>query len=537
MYNILLVDDELFVLNGLSRLLRTYSKEFGEIYLVQDGIEALRLLDEHPIDIVITDLKMPYMNGIALIHQIVRMHPACRIIILSGLESFSCAQEAISNNIKAYLLKPVRKDELFSALSHVLEEMEAEKEHSSYVQALERQLEKHLPMLKDRFFLDLCNGDYNEQMAEFLHLQFKKGLYKIALLMPEQLPIENDAFLREQARQIACIELLEFTNSAFAAHEIPFWAFQLHHYVCLLLKLTPNQNNNALSKQLAAFQEEFQKESRFQMGIAVSGTFAAVSQLPSFLEQAFSAARQKIYHGKGAIIFYDDIEQNEPSAGASVYLDFFHAKTCIYRSLMAHQKDQIEAKLDELYEVLSGNKALSADFIRALCTEILSVFSIFAFEQNIPTTEFYYHDRLPAETIFHLDTLDEFFALLRFANDRIDAVLSDRNAQNKSSLVEKIKDYIQNNIETNVQIEQLADVFYLTPNYISTLFKRETGVSLGRYISQEKIAHAQRLLIDTKMKIYEVAQAVGYKDVQYFSRVFKKQTGMQPSDFRQAQHG
>ena len=209
MYNILIVDDELYVLHGLKKLLLSVSKKINHVFVEQSGRNVLQLVEREQIDIIFTDIKMPNMDGIELIERITAMNIDAKIIILSGFENFEYAQKAIAYNIQYYLLKPITKKELTQVLEKVTREIEMEKSHHKYVAKLEQQLQANLPILKEKFFYELAIGQYNQEMADFLQVQNHGSCNKIMLIAVDD-NRESKSNIDEKTKQL---NLLQITNA------------------------------------------------------------------------------------------------------------------------------------------------------------------------------------------------------------------------------------------------------------------------------------------------------------------------------------
>lgn len=531
MYNILLVDDEMFVLNALSALLKEFTGKIGKIRMAQDGQRALQLMREEEADIVFTDIRMPYMGGMELIEHLVAESPKCKIIILSGYDNFTYAQKAIANNIYAYLLKPVRKKELYETLERFFEQDKTTAKRNQYIKQLERQLQNNLSTLKEQFFFDLSIGRYRKELADFLRLKFKKQHYKILVCTSKEFLPNSVDFPSEKTKQLA---LLEISNTAenFFKDKLDFEIFHLQHRVCLLISPKSTQNNIFLEGLLRSLQDEMLANSSIEISVGISSGFEQILDFSMHLEQALAALKQKIYFGNSAIVFYENIAQNPKQ---QIYLNIAQQKQQIYQALEAGHKETVEKLLIFCKNTLKAHQSYSLDFLKNIGLDILSIFTIFSFEHNIDTTNFLHKNKPPYESILLSQTLDEIFEPLLKTSYILLDILQKRNQLQMSSTVCKIKQYIKENLAEDLSLDQLSEVVFLTPNYISTLFKKETGVSFSAFVGMQKMEYAKKLLCQTKLKIYEVAEAVGYRDVQYFSRIFKKTFGKQPTDYRQVQ--
>ena len=538
MYKLLLVDDEEFVLSGMSRLLnsliQTKNLPIAEIRTAQNGLEAIELMEERPADVIITDIKMPGMDGMELIERLSDRNQNCKIIILSGFDSFKYAQTAIKNNIKAYLLKPVKRTDLELALEKVFGEISEEAGHADYVRKLEEQLTADLPILREKFFFELANGNYQKDLAEFLRLKLTHGPHQIALIVP-------DSFKANDYSQVALekdkqLILLQISNEFKQRMRplMPCEAFQLHHRICVLISPQRFQNNIYLEHHLRAYQTQLQQERDITCSIGISQQFGNIEDFSFYLEEAYAALNQRILIGHHALIFYSDVfswkNQRKDSA---LYEKAIRFKLDIYHALQAGQQEKVEKFLDRYKKELQLLPYCPLELIRTISSDLITTFMVFSFEQGIDSKSLLYSNHSPAELILLSNSLDDIFSILHQTTVQIFESLSVKSQADTISTIHRIKNYVHTHVSEDISLESISEVVYLTPNYISSLFKRETGVSFKDYVLQVKIQKAKELLQSNKLKINEIAQAVGYNNSTYFSKVFRRETGRYPSEYRQ----
>lgn len=537
MYSLLLVDDELFVLNGLKRLIEKLIEDQKlppcDIRTAQNGLDAIELMKKSPADIIFTDIKMPHMDGIELIERLAAQNVNCKIIILSGFDSFEYAQKAIANNIKAYLLKPVTKAALEETFLKVLDELTREADHTLYVQQLEKQLTADLPLLREKFFFELSNGNYHEGLASFLQLNLDHQLHQIVLVAPDT--FKNNDFSNvhlEKDKQLILLQLSNELPRVFSS-DIRCTTFQLNHRICSLLSFNQEQSSIVLEKQLKQYQEQICKQCSVTCSIGVSCCFGHIQDFSVHLEEAFAALKQRMFTGKQSLVFYSDVFPWQRSGNTALFYDTVNkTKIEIYHALRAGQKDKVLDILNGYQHVLQQSSNIPLDFIRTVFGDFATVFMMYAFEQNIDTARLLQGMTSPVEAVFTAATMTDMFSVLNKTTLMIFECINEKTQAETSSLIQKIKRYVWTHIADDITLEALSDVVFLTPNYISTLFKKETGISFKDYVVEMKIQRAKELLQSNNLKIHEVAEAVGYHSSTYFSKIFKKVTGMYPSDYR-----
>lgn len=537
MYKILLVDDEEFVLNGMTKLLRTlpesYDLPISEIRTAQNGLEALDIMDSYVPNVIFTDIKMPEMDGIELIERMTAKSADCKIVILSGYDNFEYAQKAIANNIRAYLLKPVTRRDLVNALEKVFEELVAEKDNADYIRKLEEQLVSNLPLLREKFFLDLANGSYQREIAELLELDLTVQNYQIALVAADSFRSNDFSQISlEKNKQLALLQLSNQLQKSIAP-VVKCNIFHLHHRICVLISLAEGQNNIFLEKIFKSFQAQTDALCGITCSIGISRPFREISDFSIYLEEAYAALKQRLLLGHQALVFYQDFfPWQKQQHTALLYEENNKVKYQIYHALKAGQKDQTLALLAGYKTALSHAKGCDLTLIRTISSDLITVFMVFAFEQGIDTTQLLYDHCSPNEAVLVTGNLDDIFAILTYITDKLFHCLSQKSQVESALVVNKIKAYVWAHISEDITLEKLSDVVFLTPNYIGALFKREAGIAFKDYLLEMKISKAKELLQSNHYKIQDVAEAVGYHSTTYFSKVFKRSTGIYPSDWR-----
>ena len=308
--------------------------------------------------------------------------------------------------------------------------------------------------------------------------------------------------------------------------------FVIGRNICIFLSAQGQHgafNNNFIETQLKKFQKHIYTEYGLCISIGISSTFKDIKEFSNCFEQASTALAHKMYLGVKSLVFYDNISIN---AKKPVFFNFSSEKETIYRALNAGNHEQIMDIFNTLKHNFTGCTYYSPEFIKTLCLDIVAMLQIFAYEQSIEMDHLYDDKKNPSEIIMKAETVEEIFLTIVETYEKIHYSLKKKMTRQIESMIVKIKNYVTEHLSEDVTLHTLSSVVFLTPNYIGLIFKRETGISFKEYVIQTRIKKAKELLLHENLKIYEVAEHVGYRSVNYFSRIFKTATGVYPSEFK-----
>ncbi len=523
----LLVDDEEFVTRGLKRLLETLSLDVGEIFTALSPVEAMEILKTKEIDVVFTDIKMPEIDGIEFMKILAEQYPNCKVVVLSGYGNFEFAQQAIQNNVKAYLLKPITKAKLLQVVEELVENIQSTIKKESYYTKLQKQLDETKPKLKDNFFYKLASGNYDKAQKEFLNLDFGTSHKQIILISSAQY-LENVAYdiNAENEKQLFLLAVSNFIEHKVKMPDIDH-CFIWQNSICVLLDTKLIKDNNYLEKILNKYILKIKNYVSDDLSVGISSRFVDFEFFDVYVRQAASALSYNKNNSYN-IMFYDNISS---ASTQSLYMGLSRVKGLLYQELSAKRFEKVAKYIEYVQQDVKSGFELSEEMQKSFALEIFSVLSVFAYEQGLDSFALRIDGAPPAVAITKATDIDGVFAPLYKINSQIANYSNTKMAEDNANIISSIKTYILENIDKEITLETLSEVVYLTPNYISAIFKKETGISYKDYVLKEKINKAKQLLSSNQYKIYQVAQMVGYKSTIYFSKVFKNFTGSYPSDY------
>ena len=526
---IMIVDDESLIRQGIKARLEYLDLYPEELYEAENGIQALELLEVHEVDIIITDIRMPDMDGLIFITKVKPSYPDIQFIILSGYAEFEYAEKAIQLGVKAYLLKPISNDSLKKAIEDVLERMEENERLRQTLWEGERSIAEKKDILFERTINDLLKikdtavGNVEKKIIADHGFPLEGRWIMLALLNIDTESFEYKSF------EYKDIDLVKFTIRNIY-EELP----SLCGKVIVnnlsngnqLYALLSHSNRNQLRTEAETLFTRLQNILWNKMKISVTyGLSRATDQISEGCTgEAQEAFLQRMIHGKANLYFYDDIKILSTDQFPATELHLLR------QYIERHDAGNIEFMLQDIFSD-EKIKKYNTSYIRIIWARILNILMNVAtpgMVNNPVHMEKLVRNFDMFDAFQSMDELRRYLYLLILDCIQMDADI-DINARNKIKLGIQ---YIQANYNKDIAINDLAEKFAISPNYFSTVFKRETGQTTVNYIKELRLKKACEYLVNSNKSIVEISKEVGYEDSQYFFRVFKKTTGLTPLEYR-----
>lgn len=529
MYRLLVVDDELFAIKGITQGIEWSDLQIESVLEAMDVEEAKQILSSERVDVLISDIEMPGENGLELLAWLQTHSPVTETIFLTGHANFSYAQRAIHLGSFDYVLKPVDHDHLKETVRKALELIREEREmldfHETY-KMYYQQWTQQLPALVERFWQDVLAGRLPLSQKQ---LQASLDLYEIPLstdgnLLPVLISVEEwkeelstrDEEIMEYALRKAATEII--------LQERPGAVIQDRgDYNLALIYLTPGERLDRSS--LITRCKEFVQACNRYFYCSVScyiGDEARIHELQQSLTRLLDMERSNLKlmnevfwqeEVRGAV---DGLQPPPPFADWLVLFE-------------AGKKDELlarmEEKLDSMQKEEAGQESLAAFYFG-----FMNMVYMFAHRKGFSVNQIF-----SSPEMMDMHTVTRSYHHLRtWAVRVVKAVVDTTGSKLKdvSAVIAKIQQYIESNLNEELNREDLAALVYLNPAYVSRLFKKETGVSLSEYIQSVRMEQAKQLLAESNDKISSVAEAVGYSHFSHFAKLFKKITGITPQEYR-----
>ena len=533
-HNILIVDDEQLIRQGLRARIEYLGIDVDEIFEAENGLMALRLQEEHPIDVVITDIRMPHMDGLELIQAMQKKNNQIKFVVLSGYAEFSYAETAIRLGVKAYLLKPVSNDDLKAAFDKAYKEMEQTASVRQEVQMKKRmdrekqvyQQEKALNALFSSQEAGVVTREQLCKLCGYDEKMWAGGAESVLYLAI--LHINKESFEHQRFRPVDH-ELVRFMiRNIFEEIQAPCEKLLVNSLsdTRQMYGIFIGDDKKKLRMEVERIYLRMRSVLEKKMGIYLT---IGVSRCRSQLEgketsEARQALKQRIIYGKANIYFYEDIrilgEQEFPVSQLHLLEQYI-------------EHNEIFKVKNLVQEIFSEElvKKYGSAYLRIMWIRIL----------NLLLHHYERRGRNAAEIekmLQNYNLLDRIQSLQEIWQKIIEMVMecvstesvADANARSK---IQMAIGYIQEHFAENLTVNVLAEHYGMSPNYFSSMFKKEMSRSAVNYITELRINQARELLYHSELSVVDISKKVGYEDSQYFFRVFKKYLGMTPLQYRE----
>ena len=519
MYRILLVDDEILVRDAIKENIDWKSIDCELVGDCENGKQAAEFVKEHPVDIVLTDILMPYMDGMELSHFLHENYPNVVIVIFSGFGEFEYAKKAIQYGVSEYLLKPVTAMELTGVIEKMKKKVDQQRIEKNKMDRLTKTSEKYrkneqIIRSKNMEALVNCTTDVNQtiqRLAE-MGIDISAAEYRVALfdidLYSGMYQLDTE---KQQESALMAFVLFNISDEIVTREEAGIAYQEGSNRVCILFQGKWSRNFTSKTKEIC---REIQQKTKEVMGFDVSMGIGKWVKRPEELVRSHDMAAQMLQYryllGGNLLI---DMEEQHPVQEEQVDQILSDIETAIRQALMEKSRacmylQQVIRTMDNACEDVSADM----DRIREGRDELL---------------------RQVTDQMFFEDACK----VVQKHTDRIFEILSEMNTSSSERQARLAIDYIQKNyMDPDLSLNSICSYLNISTSYFSTIFKDETGETFTEVLIRTRMEKAKELLENTTMKNYEIAEKVGFSDPHYFGISFKKMTGCTPTEYAREKH-
>ncbi len=534
MTQLLIVDDEAHVVDRFSTTIDWKAVGVEQVFKAYSGLEALALLRQFSIDIVITDIKMPGMTGLQLIAEVRRLWPKTKCILLSGYSDFNYAKEAILYQTEDYLLKPVKEEDLLTAVKRVLAKLELEWEEVISNQKLTYTFKENLPLLRANLLLELLQGRRWETAA--LHnkmkmLELSDHEWQSCSLMVVRL---DELFLQYDLQDLSWKEyaISNMVEELFGGRYAIWYAKDALDYLVFAMtaKREAAEENDTVwfERMAAALQTAVGTYLKGRISVMVCHDGRFPNDLATLYSRSIGAFRKRI--GSERELFMrleDDLSEKGIESLKSLY-----EPPALIHLLEAARWDDITEKLRLIFDDMEDIQSGSQEHLLEIYFTIASAYSYIAHKNGRHLSELLgdeYEKMTEGLPFRSVNQLREWS--LRTLH-RIREDMDRETKDSRTTLIREIQAFIEQNVQQDVSLQAVADHVHLHPVYVSKVYKLETGENLSDYVQLVRMNKAEYLLKHSADKIYEIAASLGYQRPHSFNHAFKKKFGMTPQEYR-----
>lgn len=521
METLFIADDELSIREGLKCIIDWEELGFTLCGEAANGQEALTKILAYQPSLVMLDVKMPGMHGTEIMARAREAGFTGKCIILSGYSDFKYAQEAIKSGVSYYLTKPLDEEELYQVVSEIRDLIRSEKQQSSHIVALK---DKAKSMILYELLTNKLAAPLSEEDKE--HFRLTAEVYQVVIC--------EDFHTRDTTAPYTFAELLKVTNKENSTFE----HLEADSKDIVLLKGAHGQY------RLMDFLEHLE-ELPLQSGSPMASMFITygrpVSEVEdihlsyedalALLNRRFFCAQEQHALGYESLPGNVDKVPSSPPRCGFLALDKYLAADFVNRFvdyILSFNRKMVVAVLQELEDTCTDT------------TEEISAIKLFLTDIYLQIKERINHTygaaEIPFETnsavIEFITSQNYLYEIIRFLSEQFEKVMNATGNPSRDTILDDVLFYIDHNFRNNIKLETIAPLFGYNSAYLGKIFNKTVGESFNTYLDHKRIECAKELLMENKLKVYEIAEQVGYKNVDYFHKKFKKYVGVSPAEYR-----
>ena len=523
MYKLLIVEDEDLIRNAILFGIDWLALGF-EVQGAEDGEVALEIVRTFSPDIVLTDIRMPFIDGLELTRKLYENYPRTIVIILSGHDEFSYAQEAIHLGVRQYLQKPIVPNDLIAILQKTARELDTRANREMREEKLRLQVQESMPFLREKLLNRLVHNTIIPseipRMLDFTGIHLKGAGFIVCLIECEpETPIYGEA---AAILDLSITQILEheISNDGIAFESVT------GRRVLIYAARTMQTERPYIVTLLGEISDIIFREHNIVTTCSIGTRVSNIADIHISYDSAKAAIEQRVFDGRGQI--YDAYL----APCIETYFPFDRSKSLIDK-LRILPDDEFAESLSNFFSDLRQMRSLSSNSLLSIMLDLANGGYRLLIESGCM------EDPSPVAIygkLFSLSTLEQYQNVLSSFFTELRTKLMQQRISRGSQLIKKICSFIEDHYcDASISLNTVASSVFISSTYLSILFKKEMGTTFTEYISRLRMERAKELLLVGNLKTYEAAEQTGYSDPQYFSSCFKKYTGLTPSEYK-AQH-
>ena len=524
MLKILIVDDEVVERKALTKIINSSLMDVTVIGEAANGRKAIEMALVHRPDIIFMDIKMPGIDGVQAVKEIKKLDSLIRFIMVSAFNTFEYAKEVMQQGVKEYLLKPSGKQDILAAVGRVSSEILEERKQQDEQQSLRENLDRAVSIAQKEWVSSLLMNQVQDitfdEWSELLGVEITSGyimLFTLQQLGPSELAASEKqnwyTWLKDTLKVV--VKKHEIMIGPVTDTQVPVL------FLCKKVTEKTHFKTNAqtILESLISF---FNKESfRGELRIGIGHPYSQAHELNKSYHEAVMALEQILRMPNRRYLFCDKLGT---AFEVPVESGFMEVEKKLLDAVRQGDVNQVLFIFDSFVTKLESNKTIKPSWVKKSFDELFILLSRMLHDLGIN------YERIPA-----IDESDDIWLIFEKGKTHLLAVVQHVQAwrnNHAKGMLQKAKEYIEIHYAESITLESAAEYVELSPYYFSKLFKDRFGLTFIDYLTEIRIKHAKAEIVNQGKSLKEICYSVGYKDPNYFSRVFKKATGLSPTEYR-----
>lgn len=522
-YKVIIVDDEPIIIKSLKLAIPWNEIDMDVVGEARNGEEALELAKKLRPDMILSDIRMPSLDGISLMKEVSQVLPSTLFIIISGYGEFEYAREAVRQGAFDYLLKPIDHDELHNVILEGRKKLDEEMSSKSEAANLLKSVQALSTLVRERMFSEMIEG-VDQPFNTLYWIDDWEIEHPYHMLV---VSLDNYSMIAKQwTPDDKRLWFFAITNvlQEFGDHHRCLTAFPFHNgeWVLIFHKLS-NDEVVDLGKEIVPMIKRYAKISS---SVGISREFMGLNSLNQSYHSAQKALYERFIHGVGQVYIDEDslMQKNEVEVQYPIAIE-----KKLIQAIRTLNKELFLSHLDELEKELKASNSTKEIVERIILELVVVIHRQFESLNLIP-------DVTIESLLEHLKDcvmLKEIIQLLKLDFGQwMDLALEEGKSEDAKYNIQKAIDYISNRYHHDIGVDEVAEYVGLSCSHFCVIFKQETSYTFLEYLTKYRIEKACSILHNMDVKVYQIAPLVGYQDPRYFTQVFKKITGMTPTEYR-----
>ena len=544
MYKLMLVEDEELIRKGIAKSIDWKKFGFEIVAEACNGSEALGKIELEKPDVVLTDIRMPVMDGLELAKRINEKYSDIKIIILSGFADFEIARSAIKFKVYDYLLKPTDKKVFIETFQRLKEQLDREAQELDSSLNMRKKLNEGLMKLREEFLLNLVKGEAApsgilRERADFLELDLSGGNFTASVIY-----IHGDMkdILTEWGNEESLLmfsyanivqELLDVLNCGVVVVKDV-------REIVVVFNFKENEPGidvmtHIIEQSISYIDNLIFKGNPLSISAGIGLTYPDITQLNKSYTQAQRALERKFYANDKKVFIYEESDDTDIDFEKKWVKSYPDEVNLILSETMAGNAERVGELIRQFFNRCIGEK-LNSKFIKNYCYVLFFLLkgNMAEFKDQLDVQAVLLADyENEIKNIYSIQDLQKLVEDTFVGISRQISALRESKASYHRKVIDNVKEYIDRNYCGDLSLEQLSKQVFLSPVYLSFLFKSITGENYMDYLKRIRLEKAKALLKKVEYKVYEIGNMVGYNDYKYFSIQFKKMYGMTPTEYRE----
>ncbi|OXM85729.1 response regulator [Paenibacillus rigui] len=528
MLKAILADDEPMIIRGLRKLIPWEELGVQIIGEAWTGKSLMSLVEAEKPDLVISDISMPDDTGIDVIKEIHRRQLPTKVIFISAFQEFSYAKDALAYGAVDYLVKPIEKSLLISAVQKAITQLNEENEERSSKGKLAVYEQKDKKTQLEDLFDRLTEGDIRSEEAErrleALKADFASDTNTVVLIEVEQLQSHTGSWGEHEKRLL----LFAMTNLAdeLIHQKYKGWIIRKSDRLCAII-------NHPFDADLFALAEDMVDKIKLYLKIAVTVGMGTSIRGLGHIQSSYDAAQEALslsYFTGGGRALSESVTGEEAKEREGEQ-NPAKLKQAVTQALLMKEEGKVLEALGPLFESISRSSKWNKQAAVTSCYTFLLELTEELTEMGIPASI----KREPQELLQCMHEHPRFEGLKAWVTKYILDVLEQIKQSGGSKEIHQmklVKEYIEQNFKENLSLDSMASMVFMNPYYFSSFFKKHTNQNFKQYVTEVRMKEAVKLLLQTDLMVYEIAEQVGYNNARQFSDMFKKQFGKLPQEYK-----